>query len=125
MKSWTEYASCATLYPLFLNMEDDVRERRSILWNLFEGYEQDDVLSPEFSELANGLFGDEPVKIRDFTDKMCLGCPVIAICFEHGVNTKATGIHGGIFLTRGKIDNDKNSHKTEEEWEELWSKIES
>lgn len=52
-------------------------------------------------------------------DRMCLSCPVIKECFEQGVKTESYGVWGGIFLSEGKLDNVRNSHKTEI----IWTKI--
>ncbi len=49
-------------------------------------------------------------------DRMCLACPVIKECFDFGVSTESWGVWGGIYLTDGRIDNIKNSHKSEEKW---------
>jgi hypothetical protein len=52
-------------------------------------------------------------------DRMCLGCPVIRECFDYGVSTESWGVWGGVYLVDGKIDNSRNSHKTQD----VWSKI--
>jgi hypothetical protein len=49
-------------------------------------------------------------------DRMCLSCPVIKECFESGVKTESYGVWGGIFLNEGKLDNVRNSHKSNEVW---------
>ncbi len=49
-------------------------------------------------------------------DRMCLSCPVIKECFDQGVRSESYGVWGGIFLNEGKLDNVRNSHKTEAVW---------
>lgn len=66
----------------------------------FDLYEEDDELAKE-------------------VDRMCLSCPVVKECFEEGVNTESYGVWGGIFLNEGKLDNVRNSHKTDIIWEKL------
>jgi len=53
------------------------------------------------------------------TDALCLGCPVIRQCFNYGVSTESWGVWGGVYLVDGKIDNPRNSHKTEQTWTRL------
>jgi len=57
------------------------------------------------------------------TDEMCLHCPVTKQCFNFGVENKETGVWGGFYLDRGKIDKNKNAHKTEEVKRALYNKI--
>jgi hypothetical protein len=52
-------------------------------------------------------------------DRMCLSCPVIKECFDEGVRSESYGVWGGIFLNEGKLDNVRNSHKTEVVWKRL------
>lgn len=54
-------------------------------------------------------------------DRQCLSCPVMKECFDHGVKTESYGVWGGIFLNEGKLDNVRNSHKTQEVWERVLS----
>ena len=56
-------------------------------------------------------------------DRMCLGCPVIRECFEYGISTESWGVWGGVYLVDGKIDNIKNSHKTQDTWNEILERI--
>ena len=56
-------------------------------------------------------------------DRMCISCPVIKDCFESGVQSESYGVWGGIFLNDGKLDNVRNSHKTQEVWERIFSII--
>lgn len=56
-------------------------------------------------------------------DQMCLSCPVMNACLSHGVDNSEWGVWGGIYLTSGKSDDNKNSHKTQEVWEEVRERI--
>ena len=49
-------------------------------------------------------------------DRLCLSCPVVKECFDYGVKTESYGVWGGVFLNDGKLDNVRNSHKTQEVW---------
>jgi hypothetical protein len=52
-------------------------------------------------------------------DEMCLGCPVAAMCYDYGVETKSHGVWGGIYLRDGNIDKPKNAHKTADVWKRV------
>jgi hypothetical protein len=56
------------------------------------------------------------------TDQMCFHCPVAKQCLQDGEESGSWGVHGGIYLVYGKIDQQRNIHKTEDDWKEL-SKI--
>jgi len=53
------------------------------------------------------------------TDQMCFHCPVAKQCLEDGMHMGSWGVHGGVYLVYGKVDNVRNLHKTEQNWEEL------
>lgn len=57
------------------------------------------------------------------TDRMCMSCPSIKECFDYGVQTESYGVWGGIYLNEGKLDNVRNSHKTQEVWKSVLSLI--
>ncbi len=69
-------------------------------------------------ELFFGLYEEDEV-IAVNVDNICLSCPVAQQRFEYGVENKSYGVWGGIYLSKGKIDDHRNSHKTEEIWEQL------
>ena len=50
-------------------------------------------------------------------DSICLSCPVRKMCLREGVANKEYGLWGGVYLTNGKIDKQKNQHKTDDAWE--------
>lgn len=56
-------------------------------------------------------------------DQMCLSCPVMSACLSAGMDNNEWGVWGGIFLTSGKMDENKNSHKTQEVWDEVRERI--
>jgi hypothetical protein len=56
-------------------------------------------------------------------DEMCLHCPVISECFFAGANGQY-GVWGGVYWNgSGKPDKNKNSHKTEEVWDDIRAKV--
>lgn len=52
-------------------------------------------------------------------DQMCFSCPVRNICLQAGVDNNEWGVWGGVFLTSGKPDESKNSHKTPQDWQKI------
>lgn len=70
------------------------------VWRFYEGYET----SP---------------RIARQTDQMCLSCPVRRQCVQTGVENGEWGCWGGIYLTNGKMDPNKNTHKTADIWEQI------
>lgn len=56
-------------------------------------------------------------------DQMCLSCPVMAACLSQGTENSEWGVWGGIYLTSGRTDNNKNSHKTPEVWGEIKERL--
>ena len=64
----------------------------------------------------------EPV--ANAIDSMCLACPFLRICSTHGQENGEWGVWGGIYWNgAGKPDKNRNSHKTEEWWEEFRARI--
>jgi hypothetical protein len=69
-----------------------------------------------------GLFHERyetNVRVAKNTDAMCLSCPVRKECLQTGVENGEYGCWGGVFLTAGKMDEQKNAHKTEDIWEQI------
>ena len=62
---------------------------------------------------------EEDQEVARQVDRMCFACPVIKECFDFGISTESWGVWGGVYLTDGRIDNIKNSHKTEETWSKV------
>lgn len=52
-------------------------------------------------------------------DEMCLSCPVRKACLSAGIENNEWGVWGGVYLVAGKMDEQKNSHKTPEVWQEI------
>lgn len=48
-------------------------------------------------------------------DDLCGNCPVRRQCFEMGVKTAGTGVHGGFYLALGHVSRARNTHKDQEE----------
>lgn len=53
------------------------------------------------------------------TDQICMHCPVARQCLKDGEKTGSWGVWGGVYLVYGKIDQSKNSHKSEDDWNTL------
>lgn len=56
-------------------------------------------------------------------DSICLSCPVRKMCLRDGVENQEYGLWGAVYLNNGKADEARNSHKTEDIWEEIRSGI--
>ena len=52
-------------------------------------------------------------KIAKQVDQICLSCPVMSECLQWGLDNSEWGVWGGIYLTSGKPDKNRNAHKTE------------
>jgi hypothetical protein len=46
-------------------------------------------------------------------------------CLQMGVENGEWGVWGGIYLTSGKKDTNKNAHKTKEVWDAIAKRISS
>lgn len=57
------------------------------------------------------------------TDQMCLSCPVLQECLKAGVENGEYGVWGGVYLTAGRADPNRNAHKTKEVWKELRARV--
>lgn len=56
-------------------------------------------------------------------DSMCLSCPIMKQCLQMGMENSEWGVWGGIYLTSGRPDENKNSHKTQEVWDAIRDRI--
>lgn len=63
---------------------------------------------------------EESESLRPAIDKLCSECPVAKTCFAVGVSSKEWGVWGGIYLESGNISKDINSHKTSQDWANMW-----
>lgn len=72
--------------------------------NFYDDYEAD----PQFAQVI---------------DECCLSCPVLTQCLQAGMEGKEYGVWGGIYLTSGTKDDNRNSHKSPEIWERIKRRI--
>lgn len=75
------------------------------LWRFYEGYETSE-------------------RTAKNTDAMCLSCPVRKQCLQTGIENGEWGCWGGVFLVKGRVDEEKNSHKTPDVWQQIREGIE-
>ena len=61
--------------------------------------------------------------VARMVDEACLSCPVMKQCIDYAVNNSEWGVWGGVYLVNGKPDTNRNSHKTEQTWSEVRSRI--
>jgi len=54
------------------------------------------------------------VNVAKSIDQACISCPVIEICYKYGRDSDNFGVWGGVYLTNGVRDKNKNLHKTKE-----------
>lgn len=74
-------------------------------------------------ELFYDEYEREP-EVARAADSVCLGCPVIADCWFAGKQNGEYGVWGGVYWNgSGKPDKNKNSHKTQEVWDEIAKKV--
>lgn len=66
---------------------------------------------------------EESTNVRYGIDKMCKSCPVQRDCLAVGVSRQEYGVWGGVYLEKGKISKEMNSHKNQDDWFDLWSNI--
>lgn len=64
-------------------------------------------------------------RVARVVDQACLSCPVMAQCLETGMKRGEWGVWGGIYLTAGKVDKNRNSHKTPEVWKAIEERVRS
>ena len=62
-------------------------------------------------------------KVAQSTDEICLSCPVLKQCLMAGIENNEHGCWGGVFLVSGKPDKNRNSHKSDNTWNELQERI--
>lgn len=58
-------------------------------------------------------------RVAKNVDSMCASCPVRRQCLEEGVENSEWGVWGGVFLSNGKADDKRNTHKSPEDWAEI------
>lgn len=62
---------------------------------------------------------EEDVIVARNSDARCFSCPVQRECLTRGVENKEWGLWGGVFLSNGVVDTNRNEHKSEEDWERV------
>ena len=62
---------------------------------------------------------EEDADLAKVVDGICLTCPVINDCFNHGTSNSEGGVWGGVYLVDGEISPMRNAHKSPEVWQEL------
>ena len=91
-----------------------------------DSLEWQDIALCRASEMPTSLFYEDyenSATVAKNVDDACLSCPVLAQCAQAGVENNEWGCWGGIYLTSGKPDVNKNSHKTPEVWREIQERI--
>ena len=66
---------------------------------------------------------EEDQAVAIVVDNICLTCPVIIDCFNHGTTNAEWGVWGGVYLESGEISREFNRHKTKEQWGEVWQAL--
>lgn len=66
---------------------------------------------------------ESDVQVANTVDEACLSCPVLAQCLQRGTENGEWGVWGGIYLTSGKPDKNRNSHKSTDVWGQLRERI--
>jgi len=61
-------------------------------------------------------YESDPVVAKVVDDSICGSCPVRAWCRQEGEDNKETGVWGGVYLDKGRVDQARNAHKDEETW---------
>lgn len=62
-------------------------------------------------------------EVAKAADQLCLHCPVMKQCFFEG-SKGSYGLYGGVYWNgAGKPDRNKNSHKTQEQWDEIYRRV--
>lgn len=75
--------------------------------------------------MDTNLFYDKyesDVNVAKNIDEACLSCPVIAMCYQSGVENEEYGVWGGVYLNAGSINKSRNTHKDQETWKRLKKK---
>lgn len=76
--------------------------------------------------MPTNLFYDDyesDENVAKMIDEACLSCPVMAQCLQSGIENGEWGVWGAVYLTSGKQDDHRNSHKTPDIWEQIREKI--
>lgn len=72
--------------------------------------------------LDTNLFFDEyesDEQTAKTVDEMCSLCPVRKQCLMQAIEDQETGAWGGVYVSSGKTDESKNTHKTPADWKRM------
>lgn len=124
---WIVKANCQTMSTKeFMSRYVSDPEVATALFEFFEVVESDpeqpkDKSNLEVAKFANLYFEgyEEDKNIAQLLDDVCLSCPVISDCFNHGLSNSEHGVWGGVYLVDGEINQTRNAHKTDEVWQQL------
>ena len=62
---------------------------------------------------------EEDSDMAKVVDNICLTCPAMVECFNHGTTNSEWGVWGGVYLVDGEISSARNAHKSPEIWQEI------
>jgi hypothetical protein len=62
---------------------------------------------------------EEDSDLAKVVDSICVSCPVVKDCFDHGTTNNEWGVWGGVYLVDGEINATRNIHKTQEAWSKI------
>lgn len=66
---------------------------------------------------------EEDKDVAGMVDSLCVQCPAQRQCLAYAVSNQEWGVWGGVYFEGGKISKEFNSHKTKEDWFNVWSGI--
>jgi hypothetical protein len=66
---------------------------------------------------------EEDKDVAGMVDSLCIQCPAQRQCLAYAVSNQEWGVWGGVYFEGGKISKEFNSHKTKEDWFNVWSGI--
>lgn len=66
---------------------------------------------------------EENEQLRPAVESICNECPVMKTCFAVGISQKEYGVWGGIYLEKGKLSREFNSHKSKTDWAQAWKRL--
>ena len=61
--------------------------------------------------------------VAKMVDDICLSCPVFSQCLSEGTEKNEWGVRAAIYLSGGKPDTNRNSHKSEDTWAKIKARI--
>jgi hypothetical protein len=73
--------------------------------------------------MDSNLFFDkyeEQEDVQNYVDSLCIKCSVQRQCLAYAVSNQEWGVWGGVYFENGKISKEFNSHKSKEDWFNIW-----